>query len=189
MRFETITLTAPITEPVTLDEAKAQLRLTSGFTADDDYITSLISVARDRSEQFCNRFFTIQSVKIVYFDSLPYYSGIAGAIELPYSNLTSVDEVSYTDTVGDTVVIDSADYIFNADTKKLYPVTVWPIAVDFNVTVTTAAPAEFNGAKHAMLMLLTDMYELRTETVIGASVADNPAVNTLLAQYRENMGI
>ena len=71
----------------------------------------------------------------------------------------------------------------------MFPDTVWPVAVDFRVTVTTAPPVELTGAKQAMLMTLTDMYELRTETVVAASVAVNPAVNMLLAQYRENMGI
>jgi hypothetical protein len=56
MRYDVITVTPPTVEPITLDEAKAQLRLTSGFTADDPYITSLIPVARDRSEKYCNRY-------------------------------------------------------------------------------------------------------------------------------------
>ena len=189
MRYESIVVTAPSVEPISLSEAKAQLRLTSLFTADDTYISALISVARDRAEQYCNRFFSIQVLDLVYFDSFPVNSGVNGAIELPYSKLTSVDEVSYTDFDGAAVVIDSADYTFSSETKKLTPVSSWPSAVDFKVTVTTAPPVEFNGAKQAMLMLLTDMYELRTETVVAASVASNPAVNMLLTQYRENMGI
>lgn len=41
--------------PVTLSEAKAQLRLEAAFTTDDTYITSLISVAEAHVESYCNR--------------------------------------------------------------------------------------------------------------------------------------
>jgi len=188
MRFETIVTVAPTIEPVTLAEAKAQLRLGSLFTADDAYITALISVARDRAEQYCNRFFSSQTVKIVYLASMPDGAGVNGSIELPYSGLTVVS-VGYTDSDGADQTIDSADYTYSPDTKRLSPVGSWPFAIDFTVTATTSAPVEYSGPKQAILMMLTDMYELRVESVVGASVAENKAVNTILTQYRENMGV
>ena len=42
-----------ITEPITLEEAKSHLRIY--HNEDDDYITALISVARDYAEKFQNR--------------------------------------------------------------------------------------------------------------------------------------
>jgi len=55
--YKTIVTVPASFEPVTLAEAKAQLRIEDGFTLDDDYIQGLISAARDRVEQYCNRFF------------------------------------------------------------------------------------------------------------------------------------
>ena len=185
MRYETITLTAPTVEPITLDEAKAQLRLTAFQTFDDAYISALIPVARDRAEQFCNRYFSAQEVKLIIYD------GWAGSdLVLPVPVLASVDVVSYVNTYGVESVIAPGEYTFDPETRLLYASSGWPTDANaIKVTVTTGAPVEFEGAKQAMLMLITDLYELRTESVIGASVAENPAVNALLFQYRVNMGI
>ena len=62
-------------------------------------------------------------------------------------------------------------------------------ASNLRVEIESRAPVEFEGAKQAMLMALADMYELRTTSVIGASVAENPAVKALLAPYRVSLGI
>ncbi len=48
-------ITPPVTTPITLSEAKAQLRLEAAFTADDNYIISLIGVATAYAESYCNR--------------------------------------------------------------------------------------------------------------------------------------
>ncbi|GAG20059.1 unnamed protein product, partial [marine sediment metagenome] len=45
------------------------------------------------------------------------------------------------------------------------------------------------AVKQSILMVLTDLYELRTEAVVGVSVAVNPAVDNLMQPYRVNMGI
>jgi uncharacterized phiE125 gp8 family phage protein len=185
MNFETITVTAPILEPVTLAEAKKQLRIENAFILDDAFLNALISSARNRAEKYCNRFFTEQTVKIVYSEGFGM-----GDIVLPYPDLQSISEISYTDTDGVSNVIVSTDYTLDADTRKVRHDTAWPTnAVDYKITVVTGAPVEFNGVKQAMLMMVTDMYELRTETVVGASLAKNMAVNMLLTQYRFNMGI
>lgn len=185
MRFETITLTAPTVEPITIDEARAQLRLTSLQTYDDAYISALIPVARDRAERYCNRYFTNQEIKIIAYDGWT-----ATDLILPFPDLVSVGVVSYVNIYGVESVIDPADYTFDSDTRMLFAADGWPTDADsIKVTVTTSAPVEFEGAKQAMLMILTDLYELRTETVTGASVAENPAVCALLHQYRVNMGV
>lgn len=182
--YKTVLKVAPAVEPITLDEAKTQLRLTALQTFDDVYISSLIPVARDRAENYTNRFFTEQQITIIWEAGFP-----VGSFFLPYPNLASVDEVSYTDTFGVESVVDSGSYTFDSERQVLIA-TSWPSgAVSIKVDVTTGAPLEFEGAKQAMLMLLTDMYELRTESVIGASIADNPAVCNMLYPYRVNLGI
>ena len=188
MLYETVVKTAAASEPVTLTEAKTQLRVDS--SAEDTYITTLISIARDRVEKYCNRYFTIQVVDIVYHWVLPLGSIMQAAIVLPFPDLTSVDSVSYTDTDGATVVISDSEYSFNPSTRKLIPVDSWPTdAIDFTVEVTTAPPAAFDAAKQSILMVLTDLYELRVESVVGVSVAMNPAVTNLMQPYRVNIGV
>lgn len=186
--FETIVKTAVSIEPVTLAEAKTQLRIDS--SVEDSYVTSLISVARDRVEKHCNRYFTAQVVDIVNHKSFPIGSITNAAIMLPFPDLASVDSVSYTDTTGATVVIADTEYNYNVSTRKLIPIAAWPDdSVDFTVEVTTGAPVSFTPVKQSILMVLTDMYELRTEAVVGVSVAVNPAVDNLMQPYRVNIGI
>lgn len=183
MNYKTITITAPVSEPITLAEAKEQLRLEAAFTLDDDYIGALISVARDRAENYCNRYFTEQEIAIVFFQAFPL-----SVLVLPFPDLTSVDAITYTDTANATQTFTA--FTFNADTQQVIADDTFPTdAVNIKVVVTTAAPVEFIGAKQGMLMNLTDMYELRTESILGVSVAVNPAVNLLLHQYRVNEGI
>lgn len=183
MIYKTITITAPTEEPITLAEAKDQLKIEQAIAVDDDYIGALISVARDRAENYCNRYFSAQEVGIVYMGAFP-----ASILTLPFPDLASVDAVTYTDTSNQTQTLTG--FTFNSDTQQVVANGTFPTdAVNFKVVVTTAAPAEFPGAKLGMLMILTDLYEVRTESVIGVSVAINPAVSLLLHQYRVNEGI
>ncbi len=48
-------ITPAIKIPISLSEAKAQLRIETAFTDDDDYIRSLINVAEAHVETYCNR--------------------------------------------------------------------------------------------------------------------------------------
>lgn len=180
--YKTITVTPAVAEPVTFSEALNQLRVESGF--DDDHIASLISIARDKAERYCNRFFTEQVLKIVYTEPL------SGVINIPYPDVASVDEITYLDSNNQIQTIPSADYFFNSDYQQVFPVSSFPYGVSrYSVTVTTGAPAEMGAVKIAILMLLTDLYELRTESVTGVSVASNPAVVASLYPYRVNIGV
>lgn len=49
-----------------------------------------------------------------------------------------------------------------------------------------AVPA---SVKAAMLLIVGDLYENREAQVIGATVAENPAVERLLHFYREGLGL
>lgn len=183
MRFETITLVAPLVEPVTLDQAKDQLRLTTLQTFDDDYITSLIPVARDRAEKYCNRFFTEQQARLVIYDGWG-----ASSLVLPVPDVASVDSIFYVDSEGTETEITG--FSFDSDTCTVYFGSTLPQGASaLKVNITTGSPVAFQGVIQSILMIITDMYELRTESVIGASVAENPAVKALLYPYRFNLGI
>ena len=104
--MKTIIITTPASEPVTLSEAKAQLRIDDAFTVDDDYIGALISSARERCENYCNQFFTQQDIAIV-FDSSP-----SGSAYIPYTGLT-VTSVTYIDENDATQTINPSDYFLS----------------------------------------------------------------------------
>lgn len=179
--MKTIVLVPPVTEPVTLSEAKAQLRIEDAFTEDDDYIESLISVARDRCENYCNQFFTAQDIKILYSGNIP------STVLLPYGGL-SVTGVTYTDQDGVLQTVSSSEYTVDSDNRTITFDNTYN-GKNHQVLATTSAPDQIIGVKHAIKMILTDLYELRTESVIGSSVSENPALQMILYPYRENLGI
>lgn len=179
--MKTVVITPATVEPVSLDEAKAQLRIESAFTDDDDYINFLISAARDRCESYCNQFFTVQGIAYLYDGPMPL------VIELPYPNLT-VTALKYTDADNLDQTVDPSGYTVNALNQTILLST--PVeAVNYRVEATTAAPAVFDGVTHAIKMIVADLYDLRTESVIGVSIADNPALKSLLYPYRLELGL
>jgi len=71
-----------ITEPVSLNEAKAHLRIDSSFTSDDTYITTLISVARSICENYVGYLLAYNDSLVYFLDKFPdneviYLNGVA----------------------------------------------------------------------------------------------------------------
>jgi len=179
--MKTVIVTPPVTEPVSLSEAKAQLRIEDAFTLDDDYISALISAARDRCESYCNQFFTQQSLEIVFETKAD------GTVDLPYPGLT-VNNIIYVNQDNIPTIIDPSDYVYSTIGQKLeflssFDSKGWLMQVD------TTAPASIYGVQMAIKMIVTDLYELRTETAVGVSLSDNPAVKALLYPYRLSLGV
>lgn len=179
--MKTIVLAPPLTEPVTLLEAKEQLRIEPAFTEDDSYISSLISVARERCENYCNQYFTGQDIKILY------QGPILTVVPLPYPGLT-VTSVTYTDSDNAQQTVNPINYIVDA-TNQTITFTETFDSINFQVLAITSAPAQINGVQQAIKLILTDLYELRTETAVGVSLTENPAVKAVLYPYRESLGI
>lgn len=92
-------ITAPSTEPVSLVEAKLQLRVTS--TDDDTLITALIVAAREAAEYEMQRAIISQTSEKA-LDMFP------DAIELPPT--ASITSVKYLDSNGDEQTLSSGSY-------------------------------------------------------------------------------
>ena len=179
--YKTIVVTPASVEPISSQEANNQLRIEDGD--DDSHRDLLISVARDKAEKYCNRFFTEQTVKIVFDGGFDI-----DKIDLPYPDIQSVSSITYIDTDNDVQTVTG--YTLFSDQQVIYPSVTFPSdAKSYTVEVVTGAPEEIGGAKIGMLMMMTDLYELRTESVVGFSVAENPAVCASLYPYRVNLGV
>lgn len=96
----------PAIEPLTLDEAKLHLRVTS--TADDALITALIVTARQLCESFTG-LSLIERDYSLYLDAWP-----ASAVLLPRPPLVSVQLVNIYDAAGDAAAFDAANYTVGA---------------------------------------------------------------------------
>lgn len=195
--MKTAIKTAPTTEPVTLSEVKAHLRLAvsaaeaSAYSAEDDWFTRSIAAARRMAEQELGRALITQTW-YAYYDKWP-----AGRfIELPYPPLASVtnvkyrleDDTGYDNTFSDVIidsVVEPGRIVLEANeywpTEALYPVN--PIQVEF-ICGYGAASAVPSGIRSAILLQLSDLHEERGDVLIGPSSKNLGARDTLLQQYR-----
>ena len=94
MEYQAINfLTAPIVEPVTVDEVKEQLRLELDEDTQDTMIESYIAAAREGVEKYLGRALNTQTIQI-FFDCF------FNLLELPYPPIQSLTHVKYFDSDG-----------------------------------------------------------------------------------------
>lgn len=178
-------VTPPSAEPVSLSEAKAQLRLE--HTADDAFVGTLIKSAREYVEQVCWCGLVTQTVELV-MNSFPDWcypsqgSFVGGSkFELPFGRLVSVTSVKYIDVNGVEQTMSPADYsVDNVSApgriylgyNKTWPSTraQWD-AVRVQYIVGTDDETVPASLKQAMLLLISQMYEHRTPEITGTIIA------------------
>jgi uncharacterized phiE125 gp8 family phage protein len=189
--------TQPAVEPVTLSEAKAHLRVDT--TADDAYISSLISAAREWCEQYLDRSL-VHTQWVMRFDKFPPDGTMD--IELPRPPMATAGTatavaLTFTFENGTTSTYSTASYRVDRDgvpgtVKTLYGQT-WPphLQDDNAISVTwwggygasgTSVPA---AIRHAMLMLVCFWYENRSTVLVGSiSKQLEFAVESLLSSQK-----
>lgn len=107
-------IAGPDVEPLTLEQARAHLKLDADLTAENEEITDWIVAARELTEDFCKRTW-VESTWLLSLDSFPEYAAPDDPrIVLPMGPVLDVVRVSYTDQQG--TVRDISDYQFARDT-------------------------------------------------------------------------
>lgn len=106
MIYQPKVTTAPTEEPLTLAEAKLNLRV--DHTADDDLITAIIVVARQWCESFQNRSYVTQTITLK-MDKFPC-CGDYDEIVVPRPPLQSVTSIKYVDEDGAEQTLSSDVY-------------------------------------------------------------------------------
>jgi uncharacterized phiE125 gp8 family phage protein len=158
---------APASEPITLEEAKAFLRVDG--TDEDALITSLISVARSVCETYAGLSFAAQT-RVVKLDRFPCSDK---DIILPYGPVTAVTSVAYSDEDGNPQTVASGGYTVDMQSglSKIRITESWPstdrIMNNVVVTYTAGYATVPEVAKHAIKMTLASLYENRQDEVVG----------------------
>ena len=191
--------TAPSVEPISLTEVKKHLRLATtdaeaaAYTREDTQLTAWIETAREMAEAETGTRLITQSWYL-YLDEWPD----GDEIRLPYPPLQSAtvkyrleDDSGYDNTFSDVIVdtvgkpgriVLKSDYSWPTDT--LYDVN--PIQIEYTCGYGAAGSDVPSKVRSAMFLKLTDLYEHRGETVIGASVGRlHDAAESLLRQCRD----
>ena len=198
-------ITAPTTEPLTLLEAKAHLRVD---TVDDDALIGLlITATRQYCEQLTARSLVTQQWSLV-LDSFPGggnfadqfgYAGIlpGHAVLLEKGPVQSIDSITYTDMASAAQTMPPTDYIaeLSGPLARITPRfgKIWPIAlpqigsavVNFTAGYGAAAAVP-EGLKAWIKLRLAALYENREEAISGRGIviAELPFVDSLLDAYR-----
>jgi uncharacterized phiE125 gp8 family phage protein len=180
-------VTPPTVWPVTLDEARAHLRVR--HTDENNYITALIKAATRYVEQTLSTSIAEQTWKLT-LDSFSDY------IELPRGPVASVDSVEYVDADGETQTADDADYTVDLAGNRQWIVrnseASWPDTLSGINAVSVTYTAGMNPApddlKHAILLLIGHWYAVRETVNVGNITTEMPfAVDALLQTYRTVM--
>jgi uncharacterized phiE125 gp8 family phage protein len=181
-------VTAPATEPLTLAEVRAHLRVT--VADEDDLLASLIVAAREYAETFTHRAFLAQTWDL-QLDGFPQcFSTLdgAGSIWVPKAPLVSVTSLSYVDTAGVTQVWPASNFTVDAPVGPkarpgrltpayavYYPVTRRvpnAVTVRFVAGYGTAAAAVPASIKAAMKLLIGNWWINRDAAALVRASAD-----------------
>lgn len=166
-------IAAPVSEPVTLADAKTHLRV--DVPDDDAYIEALIAVARTAAEDRLQRTLVNTAWRLTL-------DGFPPAIMLPMPPLVSVQSVQFRSADGEWLTLDAQDYDVDPVNEPGYVVPApgvrWPSVgagingVQVNYTAGygatgTSVPAPI---RHWLLLALSDLYHQRNRS------SDKPAV-------------
>ena len=183
-------------EPVSLSEAQAWLRVDSQDDATE--ITTLITTARQIVEDFTGRALLTQTWRLVASEwPEGRFAGVENVVQLPRSPLASVTSVKYDpENGGVQATFASSNYhvvtaltpgaIVLADGASWPDLAVRPDAVEVNFTAGEASAATVPaGLRHAVLLVLAHLYELRSSVNVGNIVNELPfSLRHLLESHR-----
>ncbi len=180
--------------PITLDEAKAHLRVT--FADDDALIEQLIRAATTELEIRCQRTLC-ETTYTEVLDAFP-----SSGIKLALPPLLAVSNIVYYGTAGTLLTLSASDYIVDNHSEPgwVFPVTgkTWPETQDrINaVTVTYTAGYLAGGNAHQqrdavpkdlrawLLIRVATLYENREAAVTGTIVSSVPGLDSLWQTHR-----
>lgn len=167
---------APVTEPVTLQEAKDYARI-DGST-EDTLITSLIKMARLHCEAFMGKAIIRKTVTIDSF-TFPYQW------QIPYGPINSAADITKVVTIDENDVETSLNYKANIGIFPKITITSGDQGYKFRMVYTAGFTSVPEDIKLAIKMMVNTLYERREDVIVGTIVADFPlGVKALLMPYK-----
>lgn len=178
-------ITGPALEPVTLEEAKAHLRIDGDD--DDAWITQAIVTARRHVENTTRRVLIEQEWRL-WLDAWPE----TGVLRVPVVPLIAIDAITVYDADGDPEVLDPETYVVDkasAPARIRFETPPAPgqalngIEIDLTVGYGDEAEDVASPLRHAILILVAHWHEYRG--LGDVAEATTPAgFDALVAPYR-----
>lgn len=184
-----VTVTAPTEEPVSLDDAKAQVSIIDD-TSHDARLLRLIKAARLQAEAHTGMRALTQTVRLE-LDTFP-----SGPIDLGVYPVQSITSVQYDDTNNVQQTLTANTHFYSDITgmvPRLLPVDSWPDTKDgkpgaVRITMVVGyASADLvqEDFSQAVLMRVAELFDQTTESVQGTMTAPaSVGFELLLAPHR-----
>ena len=170
-----------LTDLVTLEEAKAQLRLTDSFKLDDDYLTGLIGAAAELAQTYTNRMLSVGTV------TSPIEQYTTQPIRLWGGEVTAITSLTGYDVDG--VLVDVLDFKFNEFKQTLTLSEQCKHLTDMTVVYEAGYVVTPMKVKQGVLMLIATLYNNREDFLVGQKHDKLPFTSTvLLNSVREYYG-
>lgn len=181
--------TPPETEPVSVEDAKAQERIDG--SAQDDLVAKMIAAARGEAERVTGRSLITQTLKL-YMDGWP----CEGVIRLPRGPVSEVSSVQYRDAEGTMQTLASSSYqvSLSGDVARIAPAygTSWPSlrgTLDDVVVTYTAGYGDAEDVEPSIVaavrMIFGALWANREDFVTGTIATPLPVASArLLGKYR-----
>jgi uncharacterized phiE125 gp8 family phage protein len=180
-------ITGPLTEPLSLAEAKLQCKVE--HDDEDTLIQGVITSARLQAEHLTGRPFITQTWEVV-LDAFP-----CGAIALIKANVLSIVSVTYLDLEGDSQTLAPTAYTLDAEDTTdcwLHPArdTTWPSTIDtanavrVRFTCGYGSAADVPEVVRTWMKLMVSHYYNNREAVAQNNLAALPGVERILDSIR-----
>jgi uncharacterized phiE125 gp8 family phage protein len=166
---------APVTEPITLAEAKEYARIDG--EAEDTLITSLIKVARLHCESYMGKAIIRKTVTIDSF-SFPYQW------QIPYGPLASASDVTKVVTIDQNNVETSLNYQVNVGLFPKIAITSGDQSFKFKMIYTAGFTTVPEDIKLAIKMMVNTLYERREDFSDLQAIPSPLGVKALLMPYK-----
>jgi uncharacterized phiE125 gp8 family phage protein len=183
-----VLITAPSIEPVSLNEAKAWLRLDN--TDEDSMITALITAARLTVEAASRRLLISQNWRLV-MDHWP----VGGIVKVQLSPFKTILAARSFDINGNATTYDPTGFIVDKASEparimaanNIAPVTGRPFAgIELDVQLGFGANASDvpQPLRQAILLLVALWFENRGDGIGGAGEPLPPAIKALITPFK-----
>jgi len=174
-------------DPVTLAEAKAQMRVL--HSNEDALIERIISAASQHVENRIGRNLVKRTVTYKR-EGFPQFGA---PIVLPRPPVISITSVAFVDAHGDTIALSADDYVLlpGPVEYRLGCVKTWPQAPRGRQSVTIVYESGYGAAasdvpedlRHVVMMLVHHFYEHRSAVMAGPAVVTPLAVESLIGSF------
>ena len=166
---------APVTEPITLAEAKEYARI-DGST-EDTLVTSLIKAARLHCESYMGKAIIRKTVTIDSF-SFPYQW------QIPYGPLVSASDITKVVTLDQNNVETALNYQVNIGSFPKIAITSGEQSFKFKMVYTAGFTTVPEDIKLAVKMMVNTLYERREDFSDLQAIPSPLGVKAILMPYK-----